>query len=232
MVWLIRIIIITAILLALFTLQSLSQTNFIRMGWGILGLVVSYIIYLVPLWLPRLLDMQVKTIFKLLTFRIRGTLSEEIEIRECKERHNIESYTLGITDWHPVSFCLEIVNKTGLTLSMVNLVYAIKYKSIPIQVAMWEKNGRIASNGTAIEPFVIKGKDNKFIPLQFNPFLSPYWVPPSNENWDILGTMTFSTIYGNISKKFSFENVKIADIQKWSKIRSEVNKYIAEILEK
>ena len=232
MVWLIRIAITVAVLLVLFILYSLSQANFARMGWGVLGLVASYVIYLAPLWLPRLVDMQISTIFKFLTLRIRGTLSEEIEIRECKERHIIESYTIGVTNLHPVSFWLEIVNKTGLTLSMVKLVYAIKYESIPIQVAIWEKNGKIASNGTQIEPLIVKGKENKYTTLQFNPFLSPYWVPPSNENWSILGTITFNTIYGNISKKFSFDYVKIGSIERWGEVRSEVEGYINKTLEK
>ena len=225
MVWIIRISKIIAALSGLFILWSLSQTNFAQMGWGIIGLAASYVVYLAPLWISRLLDIQASKMLKFLTLRICSTLSKEIEIRECKERHNIESYTLGVTDWHPVSFWLEIVNKTGLTLSMVKLVYAIKYNNIPIQVAIWGENGKIASNATQIEPLIVKGKDNKFIKPEFNPFLSPYWVPPSNENWGILGTITFKTIYGNISKKFSFENIEIADKQKWEKVRSQVNEY-------
>ena len=229
MVWLIRIAKLVALLSILYILRSLSELDFARMGLGFLGLLAAYAVFLIPLWLSSFLDMQWRLLLESLTLRIRGILVKNVEIRECKDRHYVEDVVIGNNNFHPVLFMLEIVNKTGLQLSLIKQVTSIIHCDIPVQVFFWDKENRRSSNGVVIEGLVVDGKQNGIVKVIYNPHISVLSLPPSNMNWGLSGRLVFNTIYGNISKDFFFNNITIPDANRWGQIRVKLNNFNKQI---
>ena len=229
MVWLIRIAKLIALLSVLYILRSLSELDFAHMGLGFLGLLAAYAVFLIPLWLSSILDMQWRLFLESLTLRIRGILGKNVEIRECKNRHYVEDVVIGNNNFHPILFMLEIVNKTGLQLSLIKQVTSIIYCDIPVQVFFWDKESHRSSNGVVIEGLVVGSKQNGNVKVVYNPHMSVLSLPPSNRNWGLTGRLVFNTIYGNISKDFSFNNITIPDANKWGEIRVKLNDFNKQI---
>ena len=225
MVWLIRIAKLVALLSALYILTSLSELDFAHMWLGVLGLIAAYAVFLTPLWLSSILDMQGRLFLESLTLRIRSILGRNVEIRECKDSHYVEDVVIGNNNFHPVLFMLEIVNKTGLQLSLIKQVTSIKYCDIPVQVFSWDRENRISSNGVVFEGLIVGGKQNSNVKVVYNPHMSVLSLPPSNRNWGLAGRLVFNTIYGNVSKDFSFNNITILDANKWGQIRVKLNDF-------
>lgn len=229
MVWLIRIAKLGALLAVLYILRSLSELDFAQTGRGILGLLAAYVVFLVPLWLSSILDMQGRLFLESLTLRVRRILERNIEIRECKDSHYVEDVVIGNTNFHPVLFMLEIVNKTGLQLSLIRQVTSIKHSDIPAQVFSWDRESRMSSNGVTIERLVVGGKQNSRVKVVYNPHMSELSLPPSNSNWGLAGRLVFNTIYGNIAKDFSFNNITIPDANKCGQVRVKLNDFNRQI---